>query len=320
MLEQELTHTLNLLGGNFPKRAENVVVLGGDARYVAKAFNPDWDRKALQPVPLKFWKDFADELLALSPEQCVEAYHLTFSEAETLGPAVYAYARLAESLQCKTLQVSGFTMRDGLLEEMAQHEAWSPKYVRQMLDSAMALGRKYQLDEGHATEVSQLSLQLFDALHGEHRLGPRYRVLLEIAALLHEVGTFVASNSHHKHSMYILANSNIFGLGRRDARIVANVARYHRRSPPKATHPFYQTLPRRDRIVVQQLAALLRVADSLARSRGRRIRAIQCERRDDTLFVRVPGVDNLHLENTALRSKGQMFVEVYGMNVILVKG
>jgi exopolyphosphatase/guanosine-5'-triphosphate,3'-diphosphate pyrophosphatase len=145
-------------------------------------------------------------------------------------------------------------------------------------------------------------------------------MLLNMACLLHEIGTFISSNSHHKHSLYILSHTPIFGLGRRDTRIVANVARYHRRSPPKSSHPAYQTLSRRDRMVVQQLSAILRVADALARSRGRRITRIHCERREDTLFIQVPGVENLHLENSALRVKGRMFQQVFGMNVILVKG
>lgn len=320
VLEQEVSNTLHSLRDVFRKTSRDLVVLGGDARFVAQRVQPEWDRSAPLAVPLKTWNDLTREVLALSVEQLVEQERLTFAEAESLGPALYAMARLAEAIGAKTLHVSGFTMRDGLLQEMAQQEAWSPGYVQQMLDSALQLGRKFQLDEHHATEVAGLSLQLFDTLASEHRLSPRYRVLLEIAALLHEVGSFISSASHHKHSMYILANASIFGLGKRDSRIVANVARYHRRSTPKPTHPYYQAMPRRDRLAVQQLSAILRVADALARSRGRRIPTILSERREDTFFIRVPGVDNLHLENSALRVKGQMFEEVFGMNVILVKG
>lgn len=320
VLEQEVDNTFHQIKDRFQTQGQRMLVLGGDARFAAMRANPDWNRDAPQPVPLKTWRKITEGVLALSVEACVEKHHLTFSEADTLGPALYAVMRLAETCGCNTLHVSGHTMRDGLLREFIEQEAWSPSYVRQMLDSAMQLGRKYQLDEHHATEVAGLSLQLFDTLRDEHRLGPRHRVLLEIAALLHEIGTFIAATSHHKHSMYILANADLFGLGPRDTRVVANVARYHRRSSPKSSHPYYQALPRRDRIVVQQLSAILRVADALARSRGRRIPEILCRRREDTFFIRVPGVDNLHLENSALRVKGQMFEEVFGMNVILVKG
>jgi len=320
VLEQEVANALHPLGGEFKQRTQNLVVLGGDARFAAMQVNPEWDRAAPQAVSLKDWKRITDEFVGLTVEDAVETFGLTFSEAETLAPALFAIARLAEDIGCKTLYVSGFTMRDGLLQELSQAESWSQGYVTQMLDSALQLGRKYGVDEHHGREVSSLSLQIFDTLTEEHRLSPRYRVLLEIAGWLHEIGTFISATSHHKHSMYILANETIFGLGRRDSRIVANIARYHRRSPPKATHPYYQALPRRDRLAVQQLAAILRVADALARSRGRSIPTILCERREDTFFIRVPGVENLHLENSALRVKGQMFEEVFGMNVILVKG
>ncbi|MDF3127987.1 HD domain-containing protein [Kiritimatiellaeota bacterium B1221] len=320
VLEQEVSNSLHQLRDDFKEGDPSLILLGGDARFLAKNINPEWNRETLQPIPLKKWKTFTDEILHLSTEQCVEKYQLTFAEAETLGPALYAYVRFAEDLGCKTLKVGAFSMRDGLLQELAQEEGWTEIYQEQMLDSALQLGRKFALDEAHGKEVAGLALQLFDELKEEHHLGLRYRVLLQIASLLHEIGTFIGATSHHKHSMYILANCNIFGLGRRDSRIVANIARYHRRSAPKASHPLYQSLPRRDRIVVQQLSALLRVADALARSRGRRIHKIVCERREETLIIRVPGVDNLHLENSALQVKGKMFEQVFGMNVILVKG
>lgn len=320
VLDQEVSNALHQLGGDFKQQHQDLIVLGGDARFAAMQVNPEWDRSRPQAVSLKDWKRIAEACVAMTVEDAVDTFSLTFAEAETLAPALYATAKLAEETGCKTLLVSGFTMRDGLLQEMAQKEAWSPGYVNQMLESALQLGRKYGVDEHHGREVSTLSLQIYDTLTGEHRLPPRCRVLLEIAGWLHEIGSFISAASHHKHSMYILANETIFGLGRRDSRIVANIARYHRRSPPKPTHPYYQSLPRRDRLAVQQLSAILRVADALARSRGRSIPTILCERREDTFFIRVPGVENLHLENSALRVKGQMFEEVFGMNVILVKG
>jgi exopolyphosphatase/guanosine-5'-triphosphate,3'-diphosphate pyrophosphatase len=320
VLDQEISNTLHQVEAGETPQNLSLILLGGDARFLANQMHPDWDGSTLQPIPLKRWKTFTQELMSMSLEQCVERYHVTFAEAETLVPALYAYQRFAESLGCKTLQVSGFTMRDGLLQEAALQDGWTESYMEQMLESAMKLGRRFELDEQHAEEVANLALQLFDELTSEHHLGPRERMLLHIAALLHEIGTFISATSHHKHSMYILANATIFGLGKRDTRIVANIARYHRRSPPKPTHTFYQSLTRRDRIVVQQLSALLRVADALARSRGRRIHRILCERRNETLFIRVPEVDNLHLENSAMRVKGKMFEQVFGMNVILVKG
>ena len=89
--------------------------------------------------------------------------------------------------------------------------------------------------------------------------------LLHVAALLHEIGGYVSNRSHHKHSYYLIANSEIFGLNREETVLAALVARYHRRSGPKSSHAEYMSLPRESRVLVNKLAAILRVADALAR-------------------------------------------------------
>lgn len=320
VLSQQVENAIIQLQPFFPETVDRLIVLGGDARFIAAHAEEDWDRKDLCEISLKRWDKLGDDLLRMSVDECVQNYRVTFAEAETLAPAVYAVSRIARALGCRNMEVSAYTMRDGMLRERAQRDGWSPLYVQQMVKSARQLGERYELDTNHAEEVAALSLQLFDALQGQHKLRARDRVLMELAAFLHEIGTYISHNSHHKHSMYIILHSTVFGLGRRDAQIVANVARYHRRSAPKSTHPVYQSLRRTDRIRVQQLAAMLRVADALSRSRGKRISTIHCERRGSNFFIHAPGADNLHLESIAMREKGLMFESVFGLSVTLVKG
>src|SRR5262249_29518488 len=103
---------------------------------------------------------------------------------------------------------------------------------RQVMASAQALGEKYRFDAAHGNAVTHLSTRLFDDLRVEHGLPDRDRLLLMVAALLHDVGIHVNRTAHHKHSQYLLAASDIFGLSREDLAVVGNVARYHRRAPP----------------------------------------------------------------------------------------
>ena len=165
--------------------------------------------------------------------------------------------------------------------------------------------------------MADLAVRLFDELHAEHGLGPRHRLLLQVAGLLHEVGGFVSSRSHHKHSYYLIANSEIFGLNRDEIAVVAHVARYHRRSGPKPSHPEYMALPRETRVTVNKLAALLRVADALARGHVRHARDLRFERQGDDLVVCIPGVADVLLEERAIAGKGDMFEDIYGMKVRL---
>ncbi|HEY4760919.1 MAG TPA: HD domain-containing protein, partial [Thermoguttaceae bacterium] len=151
----------------------------------------------------------------------------------------------------------------------------------------------------------------------DHGLGTRYRLLLRVAALLHEVGGFVSSRAHHKHSQYLISNSEIFGLNRNEITLVAQIARYHRRSVPQQSHPEYIALPRETRVVVNKLAAFLRVADALIRGNRRRVQDISFRRQGDDLIVALSGSDGLLLEERAVAAKGDLFEELYGMKIRL---
>ena len=124
-----------------------------------------------------------------------------------------------------------------------------------VIHSATAIAEKYRVDLDHARNVAEVAVRLFDVFQADHGLGPRHRLLLRVAGLLHEVGGFVSSRAHHKHSEYLIANSEIFGLNRDEIAMVAQIARYHRRSVPRASHPAYMALPRESRVVVNKLAA-----------------------------------------------------------------
>jgi exopolyphosphatase/guanosine-5'-triphosphate,3'-diphosphate pyrophosphatase len=144
-------------------------------------------------------------------------------------------------------------------------------------------------------------------------------VLLSVAAILHDTGMYLSARSHHKHSMYLIQNSDLFGLSRSDITLVALVARYHRRTTPKAVHAEYAALSREDRLAVAKLAAILRVADALDRSHSQRIAVVDCRREKGRFVIVVKNVEDLSIEQLGVASKGDMFEEVYGRSVVLEK-
>jgi exopolyphosphatase/guanosine-5'-triphosphate,3'-diphosphate pyrophosphatase len=152
-------------------------------------------------------------------------------------------------------------------------------------------------------------------LKPEHGLGSRQRLLLTVASLLHEIGSFVSNRSHHKHSFYLIANSEIFGLNRDDTAIAAHVARYHRRSGPKPSHLEYMSLPRETRVTVNKLSGLLRVADGLARGHIPPTAEIVLERQGDDLIICIRGVSDLIVEERSVAAKSDLFEDIYGMKV-----
>jgi exopolyphosphatase/guanosine-5'-triphosphate,3'-diphosphate pyrophosphatase len=211
--------------------------------------------------------------------------------------------------------VANVNLRDGLLTDMAVNASWTEEFSNQIIRSAVDLGRKYHFDEPHARHVAELSRRLFHALREEHHLDRRHEVLLYVAALLHEVGLYVSQQSHHKHSLYLIQNSELFGLSRKDVLLAGLVARYYRRASPQPVHEGYATLERDERVAVAKMAA--RVAAALDDSRNQRIKEFECTRESGRLVITIPQVEDLSLEQLALRQNGSLFEETFGIPVLL---
>jgi exopolyphosphatase/guanosine-5'-triphosphate,3'-diphosphate pyrophosphatase len=294
-----------------------LIAMGGDVRFAAREIHPEWDMQQLARLPLGSLQKFTDRILNMTEDQLVRKYELTFPEAETVGPALLANVLLAKELGLREILASNITLRDGLLREMTSRTSWTADFSRQIIRSALDLGRHYEFDEAHAVHVANLSQLLFHQLAGEHQLDARYEIILYVAALLHEIGLFVSTHSTHKHAMYLIRNSELFGLGRKDHLLAALVARYHRRASPQPTHEGYNTLERHDRVAVAQLAAILRVAIALDDSRSQRIHDLTCETEDNRLVISIPMVEDLSLEQLALKQNSGLFEETFGMPVLL---
>ncbi len=296
-----------------------LVTIGGDMRFAAKELIPNWQPADLARLPLEKLERLADEVLSLNEDRLVHRYHVTFPDAGTLGAALLAYVHLARTFQLKQLIVSNVNLRDGLLQDLAHRGSWNEDFSNQVIRSAIELGRKFEFDEPHARHVAKLCKILFQGLRDEHQLEPRYELLLCCAAYLHEIGLYVGASGYHKHSMYLIQNSELFGLSKRDEMLVALTARYHRRASPKPTHFGFTNLERDLRIAVVKMAALLRVADALDASHSQRFHELRFSREGGRLVISIPQVDDLSLEQLTLKQSGTLFEETYGMPVLLRK-
>jgi exopolyphosphatase/guanosine-5'-triphosphate,3'-diphosphate pyrophosphatase len=318
IMELEIQQSLDDLVHHVPRdQRMELLALGGDMRFAARQSVREWDPDTLGLVSVARLGRLADNILALSEEAVVRRYNLTLPEAETLGPALLVYLQLAQILNVDQVTVSVANLRDGLLREMGDQSIWTDDFRSQIIRSALELGRKYQFDETHAQHVADLSRALFSTLREEHGLDARSELILYLAALLHEIGAFISHTSLHKHSMYLIQNSDLFGMSPPDVLLVALVARYHRRASPKPTHLGFNTLDRDRRVTVSKLAAILRIAIALDASRSQRVRDISCVRDRSRLIITAPHVEDLSVEQLALRQGRALFEEVYGIQVLL---
>ena len=297
-----------------------LLALGGDLRLAVREIAGEWDGIGIATIRTTDLQKLTETVLRTSEDEIVRRYNRTYPEAETLGPALFAALEMARRLKVRKVHVSSVNLRDGLLTEMASGQVWGPNFRRQVIRSAIELGRRYDFDEDHATHTAELSSQLFEALRSEHRLDDRAGVILQVSALLHEIGRFVATSSYHKHSMYLIANSEVFGFSPADAQLAGLIARYHRRAMPKATHTGYGTLDRDGRATVMKLAAILRVARALDVAGDQRVRRVDCRVESKRFIMEAAGVRDLSAERLELNPASTLFERTFGLSPLLRGG
>jgi exopolyphosphatase / guanosine-5'-triphosphate,3'-diphosphate pyrophosphatase len=294
------------------------VGLGGDVRFAARVLGHPLPADKLTPLPVSELEQLTRQLLDLSVDRIMQLYHVELSQAETLVPALLANVRAARLLGASSVLATSFNLRDALLRGMLRNSVWSQDFCDQVLNSAMEFARKFQVDLPHAQHVARLADKLFQALHGEHGLDERAASLLQTAALLHKCGLFINTASYHKHSHYLIINSDLFGLSALDHTLVAQIARYHRRAHPKPTHEAFARLDRDSRVIVSRLAGLLRVAVALDHVGNQRIQDIACTvERNRLVITTVNPVGDLSLERMELRQHATLFEDTFGLSVLL---
>lgn len=296
-------------------QARAFLALGGDVRFAAsQILGASGEDERVRIVPKDAFLKFCERVAAKDAAEIAETFRLPMADAETLGPALMTYRRLLAETAATEVTVLEASLRMGLVLDLALEGEGRglEEFRRQVLASAASLGQKYAYDEPHARHVAGLAVKLFDELRPEHGLDARSRLLLEVAALLHDIGVFVGIRAHHKHSQYILSVSEVFGLTRDDMAVVANVARYHRRALPQKAHLTYMALDRDTRITVSKLAAMLRVANALDADHLQKVKDARIERGPESWFVEVDGVGDLTLERLVTLARADLFQEVFG--------
>jgi exopolyphosphatase/guanosine-5'-triphosphate,3'-diphosphate pyrophosphatase len=234
-------------------------------------------------------------------------------------------------LQCvsQAFGIEQFTFSEGALREgilidtIARGRGGVLHHLRDVSRrSIAALATRCDDDPVHSQHVAQLALELYDATTDLHGLPPDARDYLEAAALLANVGLVISHSKHHLHSYYVIRNSELTGLTDREIEIIAQVARYHRKSNPKPSHADFQALAAEERHVVRALAGMLRIAIGLDRSHDGRVAAVRATRVERTLRVDAIATDDrdLTLEIYTANERSGLLSEVLDLRVDVVAG
>jgi len=266
----------------------------------------DWTSsvRTVQPVEavinLRELAQFNASLAEMTIAERRNAARITPQRAEIIVAGGLILEGIMRALGIKSLTTCEWALREGvIIDRLRDWEAQSrppmPDIADQKLRGVHAVGRRFGYEEVHSHQVARLAETIFDALAESVKLTRHQRLLLSAAALLHDVGYHIAHESHHKHSLYLIENSELTGFSERERAVIANIARYHKGSQPKSHHPNYAALSGADRMTVARLAGILRLADAMDRRHDNRVKDLLCRRNRNV--VHIQALSALECEN-----------------------
>jgi exopolyphosphatase/guanosine-5'-triphosphate,3'-diphosphate pyrophosphatase len=221
------------------------------------------------------------------------------------------------------LFVSRRGLRDGLMVDLLQRHysasgTWHPD--AEQAESLEQVCQKYLYDAPHAQHVSQIALSMFYQLNNLHQLPEKYAGILHAAAMLHDIGLFIAHPKHHKHSFYLIKSSGMNFFNKLELDLVANVARYHRKAHPSQKHLGFSQLSPGNQDVVRKLSGILRIADALDYKHEQRVKTVNCAlAKSKTLTITSASASNLKEEVEWATEKGELVQEVFNVDLSFQK-
>jgi exopolyphosphatase/guanosine-5'-triphosphate,3'-diphosphate pyrophosphatase len=261
-----------------------------------------------------------EKLGELSVSERIKKLDLRPDRADVILPASVVLHMIAREVRVKEVLIPNVGLKDGLLLDMVPL-AMGPSLPRrdQAIASAERMGRKYAYDADHALFTARMAARIFDQSLSLHHLAENDRLLLEIAAMLHDIGHFINTIDHDKHGYYLLKHHSLIGLTPAEQEVVGNVVRYHRKETPNTADENFKRLPQKDRLAVTKLCALLRLADGLDTSHTARVRDVRLERQKGNVWqLKLSGEGDFMLEKWTLEKRKALFQDVFSVKLEIV--
>jgi exopolyphosphatase/guanosine-5'-triphosphate,3'-diphosphate pyrophosphatase len=251
-------------------------------------------------VPAKSIRRLRKTAVQLDLEERMRLPALDPRRADLMVAGAILLDTVLKRLGAEEITLCDLALREGvLLDYIHAHRkdiARVDSYPDVRRRSVIELAERCAWEATHSRQVTALALTLFDGTRRIHGLGEREREWLEYAGFLHDIGNHISYEKHHRHSYYLIKNGDLRGFEPDEIDIIALVTRYHRRAAPKPDHIGFADLGKADRRVVAVLSAMLRLAETLDRSRHGVIRGIEVRERLGDIRIKVQAVGDAELE------------------------
>jgi exopolyphosphatase/guanosine-5'-triphosphate,3'-diphosphate pyrophosphatase len=239
------------------------------------------------------------------------------SRADIITAGAIILWQIFSELNLGKITLSTFALREGILLDTIDKEHStldSEDLMNVRYRSVVNLAKHCNYDEPHAKQIYRFAVKIFDTLKDAFGLDDKDKEYIEAACLLHDIGHSISHSQHHRHSYYLIRNSELLGFNDEEIEIIANIARYHRKSNPKEKHIEFEKLNPGNKKKVKMLAGILRIADGLDRGHSANVQNIQLSISGKVYKIGVLAEDSkdVTLEIWGVNLRKELFEEVFG--------
>ncbi|MFN3345103.1 MAG: Ppx/GppA phosphatase family protein [Chloroherpetonaceae bacterium] len=263
----------------------------------------------------KSFQKLYERLIPMKANERKSIAGLDPKRTDLIIPGLILFDVIFRLFNLKEITISGYALREGMVIDYLSKHVEEFRLIYAIPDvrrrSVIELARRCYWDEARSIHIANLVLQLFDELQPLHGLTVHERELLEYATLLHNIGYFISPSGHHKHSQYIILNGELRGFSNDEIQIIAHIARYHRKSPPKPEHETFQALSSKHKQVVRYCAAMLRIANALDRTHRQNVRGVKAKISAKKIELRLTIMSDAEIEMWAVSRAKDMFEDVF---------
>ncbi len=269
----------------------------------------------------KEFKKFNKSFLKLNRDQRLKEEGLEEKRVDIINPGMVLLDYLIRTFDIEQVKISESALREGMVLHYIKSEKHHLDLELQAgfsdprRRSVFELLRKCDWHKAHSIHVANMALELFDEFKEELELPESDRELLEYAAYMHDIGYYISHRKHHKHALYLIRNADLKGFQEDEIDLMANVARYHRRSTPKKRHKRFRKLDKELKDRVKKLSGILRVADGLDRSHYQNVQKMEIKNSEDEVVLLITTESDPELEIWGAMRKCYLFEQVTGKNL-----
>ena len=319
VVEEYLYSIISHIRIPFTKEISNLILTGNEIQLIARICDINLTN-GLYVIPLNTLNRLYVKLRSMSNEKISLQYGITEDSAELLYSALAIYISLIKITSCNIITAPRIELWDALTRQMLIPKSGETyfKHVREnVISCANQIAKTYNCNQKHSDNIKKFACKIFDKMKGTHGLDQRKRLLLELAAVLHDSGHYVTAKHHLLSAFDLIKNIDIYGMTENEMLITAYISRYNEFDIPNYEDIEFIKLSDKNKLIISKLVAIFRIANALDKSQKQKLKDIKVKLENDKLEIIAESSGNTYLEKWAFEQCSPFFKEVFGFNPVL---